>query len=311
MVKSKLKAEIPKKSKIKRFRGIKSGINSKNNKNLNKRKESKPFDKNYYLKGRINFLDSEFSNTINNLLTRENNEFKEDKVEKKELNYKEEDRFLVLLGLKDIITKICETNKEVTIPDKFTFSVISLFDSCLDKFEKQLNKKDMVKVLYACMSLIDKEQNIGVFTSPCFQKYINPDIEMDILEIVDLNIYPVEIYDFFNVFLFRIKQIKKDDIPFLDYIKKFERIFCDFGFFLLFHKNSKIKKPSINFLSCFILTYDTIKKMLSQENDFIEKFINYIKNELKISEDENTNCEPLVKESILIYKNILNKVNCE
>jgi hypothetical protein len=46
MVKSKVKAEIPKKSKIKRFRGIKSGINSKNNKNLNKRKESKPFDKN-------------------------------------------------------------------------------------------------------------------------------------------------------------------------------------------------------------------------------------------------------------------------
>ena len=47
------------------------------------------------------------------------------KVEKKELNYKEEDRFVVLLGLKDIITKICEQNKEVIIPDKFTFSVIS------------------------------------------------------------------------------------------------------------------------------------------------------------------------------------------
>ena len=184
MVKTKFKEEIPKKSKIKRLRGIKSGINSKNNKNLNKRKEEKPFDENYYLKERINFLESEFSNTIINLLNREINEFNDDKVEKKELNYKEEDRFIVLLGLKDIITKICEQNKEVIIPDKFTFSVISLFDSYLDKFERQLNKKDMVKVLYACLSLIDKEQNIGVFTSPCFHKYINPDIETDILEII-------------------------------------------------------------------------------------------------------------------------------
>ena len=308
MVKTKLKAEIPKKSKIKRLRGIKSRINSKNNKNLNKRKEAKPFDENYYLKERINFLDSEFSSTIRNLLTREINEFNDDKVETKELNYKEEDRFIVLLGLKDIITKICEQNKEVIIPDKFTFSVISLFDSYLDKFERQLNKKDMAKVLYACLSLIDKEQNIGIFTSPCFQKYINPDIEMDILEIVDLNIYPVKMYDFFNAFLFRIKQIKKDDILFLDYIKKFERIFCDFGSFLLFHKYSKNKKPSINFLSCFILTYEITKNILPQENDFTEKFINFIKSELKISEDENLNCEPLVKESILIYKNILNKI---
>ena len=223
MVKSKLKAEIPKKSKIKRLRGIKSRINSKNNKNLNKRKEAKPFDENYYLKERINFLDSEFSSTIRNLLTREINEFNDDKVEKKELNYKEEDRFIVLLGLKDIITKICEQNKEVIIPDKFTFSVISLFDSYLDKFERQLNKKDMSKVLYACLSLIDKEQNIGIFTSPCFQKYINPDIEMDILEIVDLNIYPVNMYDFFSPFLFRIKQIKKDDELFMEYIKKYEK----------------------------------------------------------------------------------------
>ena len=48
--------------------------------------------------------------------------------------------------------------------------------------------------------------------------------------------------------------------------------------------------------------------MLTQENDFMEKFIKFIKNELKIPEDENTNCEPLVKESILIYKNILSTI---
>ena len=308
MVKTKFNAKLPKKSKIRRLRGIKSRINSKNNQNLQKNKKEKPFDKNYYLKERINFFNSEFSNTISNLLTREINEFNDNKVEKKELNYKEEDRLIVLIGLKDIITKICEQNENVVIPDKFTFSVISLFDNFLDKFERQLNKKDMVKVLYACLSLIDKEQNIGVFISPCFQKYINPDIEMDILEIVDLNIYPIKMYDFFNVFLFRIKQIKKDEALFMDYIQKFERIFCDFGFFLLFHKYSKIKKPSINFISCFILTYDITKNMLPQENDFMEKFIKFIKNELKISEDENTNCEPLVKESILIYKNILSTI---
>ena len=310
MVKTKFKAELPKKSKIKRLRGIKSKINSKNNKKLQKRKETKKFDKNYYLNGRINFLDSQFSSTINSLLTREINEFNGDKVERKEMNYIEEDRFIVLLGLKDIITKIFEQNKKVIIPDKFIFSVISLFDNYLDKLERQLNQKDMVKALYACLSLIDKEQNIGVFISPCFQKYINPEIEMDILEIVDLNIYPVKMYDFFGPFLFRIKQIKKDDELFMDYIKKYEKIFCDFGVFLLFHKYSKLKKPSINFISCFILTYKITKNMLPQENDFMEKFINLIKNELKITEEEDLNCEPLVKESILIYKKILNKLKC-
>ena len=67
----------------------------------------------------------------------------------------------------------------------------------------------MVKILYGCADIIDKEQNLGIFTSPFFQKYHNNGIEFEILEIVDLELYPAKLYDFFEVFYFKVSQNKK------------------------------------------------------------------------------------------------------
>ena len=79
--------------------------------------------------------------------------------------------------------------------------------------EKDLSKSENIKSLFSCLIFIDQFQNIQVFTTSFFKKTTNPNFEMDlnILNVVDLNLFPVKIYDYFEIFYLRISQQKKAD----------------------------------------------------------------------------------------------------
>ena len=312
MVKSILKKSNMRQAKEKRVKRLTFKIKKIKKKTLKQIKKSKsktnktqekPAYLNYYLKDRINFLNSEFIYTINNLLNKENSEFYENIkiIAANNINYIEEQRAFILIGLKDLISQICQQNINVKFPDNFIFAVIALFDSYLIKCEKKLNKQDMVKILYGCADIIDKEQNLGVFTSPFFLKYYNNGIEYEILEIVDLEFYPVKLYDFFEVFYFKVSQIKKNDTVFINYFKIFKQTFLDLAFYLLFHEYSKTKKPSINFISCLLLTYEKTKNFLPKNDNYLDICINEFKNNFEYSDDEYSNIKIIIEESFYIY----------
>ena len=60
-------------------------------------------------------------------------------------------------------------------------------------------------------------------------------------------------------------------------MKKFKQVFLEMEFYFAFHENSKTVKPSINFVSCLLLTYEQTKNIIPKGNAFSElyQFINY------------------------------------
>ena len=312
MVKSTLKQSNKRQAKEKRVKSLtlkikknkkKSLKQIKKSKNKTNKTQEKPAYLNYYLKDKINFLNSELIYTLNNLVNKENSEFYENIkiIAANNINYREEQRAFILIWLKDLIYQICQQNINVKFPDNFIFAVIALFDSYLTKCEKQVNKQDMVKILYGCADIIDKEQNLGIFTSPFFQKYHNNGIEFEILEIVDLELYPAKLYDFFEVFYFKVSQNKKNDTVFINYFKIFRQTFLDLAFYLLFHEYSKTKKPSINFISCLLLTYEKTKNFLPKKDNYLDICINEFKNKFEYLDDEYSNIKIIIEESFYIY----------
>lgn len=311
MVKTIIKSNFLRQAKQKRMRGKKSKneINKKKNsktykkdKNLRKNPIKISFDINYYLKERIYFLFIEETNNINKLLATEKNELNETYLNKPK--YKQENRVLVLIGLKDIITQIIQQNPHLAFPDNFIFSVIALFDFYLDKSTKELKRVDMVRALYSCLDLIDKEQNIGIFSNSYFEKYVNCDMEIEIFETVDLNFYPVKLFDYFDIFYFKITQIKKNDKKFLDYFEKFKKKFLDLAFYMVFHEHSKKLKPSNNFVSCLIHAYEStlpINQNFNELNDFINQF--------DYSEEDYSNSNIMLEESISVYNQMLQNIH--
>ena len=83
-----------------------------------------------------------------------------------------------------------QINDQIKLPDNFIFSTIALLDSYLSKSIEYVYPKEMELDLYACFDILDKEQNINIFTDSYFKKYIIPEFEFDILEIVNLEVYP-------------------------------------------------------------------------------------------------------------------------
>lgn len=317
MVKEIFKAITMKRAKIKRVRGLKSKKQQKNTKKLKTKKKSEikkenssgePFDMNYYLKERINFLNTIDKKTINDLLDLENEEFLECNLNTKEnrANYTEKNRALVLIGLKDIISQLCEQNDNLKFPDNFIFSAIALFDNYLSRTKKELKRSDMVKGLYACLDLIDKMLHVGVFSTEFFKKFYDTDSEIEIMETVDLNFNPVKIYDFFDIFYFKIIQNKENRIL-IEYMEIFKNAFFDISFFILFHEHSKKEKPSTNFVSCLMLTYENTKTLLPEDENFKE-FYEFIK-EFKYSETDFSNSKIMLEESIDVYSKLLKNLN--
>ena len=317
MVKEISKAALVKKAKIKRVRGTKSKKELKKNKKSktnkisnikNENSSEKSFDMSYYLKERINFLKTIDNIAINKLLNSEKNEFLEcnQNIEEKVSNYSEENRALVLIGLKDIISQICQQNENLKFPDNFIFSSIALFDYYLDRTEKKFKRPDMIKALYACLDIIDKQLNVGVFSSSFFKKFYDTDLVVEIIETVDLNYNPVKIYDFFEIFYFKITQ-NKNDFKFLEYMGKFKKVFLDISFYILFHEHSKKERPSTNFVSCLLLTYENTKTILPENENFAE-FYEFLK-QFEYYETDFSNSKIMLEESIDVYNKLLKKLN--
>ena len=307
MVKTIIKSIVSRGSRTKRIRGVKSRIKSNNSikkeKNNSRKIEAKPFDMNYYSQPKINFLLSQEDNTITRLLKKEALEFSELKPDETP-KYKQEHRAVALIGLKDIIFQVFELSKgKLSLPDNFVFSMIALYELYIKSSKKDLSKSENIKSLFSCLIFIDQFQNIQVFTTSFFKRTTNPNFEMDlnILNVVDLNLFPVKIYDYFEIFFLRISQEKKDDKKYQKYINLFNDVFAEFNFYFSFHENSKIKKPSINFISCLIMTYTFIRNKYKLKYEIIEDYINYYKRIMKYDDQEYLFAKEIIKESKHVY----------
>lgn len=313
MVKEIFKAYDMKKTPIKRSRGLKLKKVTKTNKKSKARKSQKtkkenssekPFDMNYYLKERINFLNTIDKKSINDLLNLEKDEFLEcnSNTKENEPKYTEKNRALVLIGLKDIISQLCQQNENLKFPDSFIYFIIAIFDYYLSLSEKELKRSDMVKALYACLDLIDKMLNIGVFSTSFFKKFYDTDLEIEIMETVDLNFIPVKIFDYFDIFYFKITQ-NQNNQKLLEYMENFKKVFLDISFYILFHEHSKKEKPSTNFVSCLLLTYENTKEILPDNENFKE-FYEFLK-QFEYSETDFSNSKIMLEESIDVYNKLL------
>ena len=307
MVKTIIKSIVSRGSRTKRIRGVKSRIKSNNSikkeKNNSRKIEAKPFDMNYYSQPKINFLLSQEDNTITRLLKKEALEFSEVKPDETP-KYKQEHRAVALIGLKDIIFQVFELSKgKLNLSDNFVFSVIALYELYIRSSKKDLSKSENIKSLFSCLIFIDQFQNIQVFTTSFFKRTTNPNFEMDlnILNVVDLNLFPVKIYDYFEIFFLRISQEKKNDKKYQKYINLFNDVFAEFNFYFSFHENSKIKKPSINFISCLIMTYTFISNKYKLKYEIIEDYINYYKRIMKYDDQEYLFAKEIIKESKHVY----------
>ena len=224
------------------------------------------------------------------------------------LKYHLEDRHFIFIGILDLFEKV---NAEVELPENFIFSTIAFFDKYLEKTEKFLIKKEMVSALYACLDILDKEQNINIFTHEMFKPFFTFETECEILETVDLEVYPEKLYDHFQKMYYFLTQIHQIDSNFVKFVKEFKKIFLNFAFFLLFHNESKKKTPISNFISCCILSYEKCKNTLSQESTILKDYFEEIKKSNEYSDNDSEICRQLIDESICnfnkIYREIKNK----
>ena len=121
MVKSTLKQSNKRQAKEKRVNSLTLKIKKnkkkylkqiKKSKNKTNKTQEKPAYLNYYLKDKINFLNSELIYTLNNLVNKENSEFYENIkiIAANNIKYIEEHRAFILIGLKDLIYQICQQN---------------------------------------------------------------------------------------------------------------------------------------------------------------------------------------------------------
>jgi len=317
MVKTILKSIGSRASTTKRVRGLKSRTKSNNStkkiKFIARKTQPKSFDIDYYLQPKIDFLFSQEDDTLARLKSTEDSEFSElksDEIPK----YKQEHRALAIIGLKDIIFQVLDLSQaKLNLSEKFIFSVISLYEYFLIKSEKELTKTEMIKSLFSCLILLDQVENIQVFTTSFFKKSTNPnfEVDLDILNVVELNLFPVKIYDYFEIFYLRISQEKKDDKKYQQYIKLFKDVFIEFNFYFAFHENSKVKKPSINFISCLIMTYVFIKRNFSLKYEIVKAYINHYKKIMKYDDQEYLFAREIIKESKYVYDDLVKnlKVN--
>ena len=314
MVKTIIKSIASRASTEKRVRGIKSRIKPNNStkkaKAGTRKIQPKPFDINYYLQQKIDFLFDQEDYTLTRLLKTEDQEFseiKQDNIPK----YKQEHRALAIIGLKDIIYQVHDLSEgKVNLSDKFIFSVISLYEYYLIKLEKELSKTEIIKALFSCLVLVDQMENVQVFTTSFFKKTTNPnfEVDLDILNVVDLNLFPVKIYDYFEIFFLRISQEKKADKKYQKYINLFKDVFAEFDFYFSFHENSKVKKPSINFISCLIMTDIFIKTNFSLSYEIVEAYINHYKKIMKYDDQQYLFAKEMIKESKQVYDDLVTKL---
>ena len=218
------------------------------------------------------------------------------------LKYSPEDRQFILIGIVDLFEKV---EKEVKLPENLIFSTIAFFDNYLEKTEKSLSKKEMVSAVYACLDILDKYQNLNVFSSPIFKPYYSPTNEYEVLETVDLDVYPEKLYDHFQKFFYHLTQTYQHNKKIMDFLNEFKKIFRNFAFFLLFHNESQKKTPLSNYISCLILSYEKCK--INEQAKILEDCIKQLKENNNYSDDYSI-CKQLIDESVKDFNTIYRKI---
>lgn len=291
---------------IVRFRTI-PNKSKKHSKRFAKRIRKKCFDINYYIKSLISILLSEEESSIEKLRRSEDSEYSGFDSSNSD-KYKRKDRELAIIGLIDMIYQIIRANpnKANIFPESLIPSVMSLFDYYLRKVEKQLSKSEVIKALFSAVIYIDMEKNLNIFNRFLLNNF---KLSLDFLEVVDLNLYPIKIYDYFEVFFLRISQTEKDVIKHIEYIKEFRRAFLEFAFYLNFHNDSRKYRPYYNFISCLLMTRNFLKNYKSLEDEIVNYFIDYYKKTVNYDPSLYLSCCTLVKESKYLYNNYLNLMN--
>ena len=306
-----MKFKFSKHFTIKRVRGIKSRIKLNKSRNNLRRKtrriQPKTFTMNYYLESKKNILFSEEENNLNQLRRIEDLEFSEIIYTNFE-HYKRKDRELAIIGLKDMIFQILEANKDKgkLFPDSLESSVISLFDYYLKHAEKRLSKSEVIKALFSSLVYIDKEQNINVFDKSFLNNF---ELSLDFLKVVDFNLYPVKVFDYFEIFFLRISQTNKYDVKHQEYIKKFKKAFIEFDFYMNFNDNSKQYKPYDKFIYCLLMTKNFLKNNNFIKDEIVELFIENHMNKINYIQSSYQACVNFVKEAKYSYEYYANLLN--
>ena len=231
-----------------------------------------------YSKDRIEFLFSEGNNVINEYLSKEIEEFIPFSKEQIPPSLKEK-RYFIIYSMFDLINKI-NALSDYKFPENFLHSVIALFDYFLSKSKKEMKLSYMWRTMYACADIIDKEEGLGVFINEQFQKNFTTNDEIDVLEAIDFIIYPIKPFDYFSHFCFNAHVLKRNDLNFLNYLEKLKEKFDEIAFYLLINEETKINKPSTNYLSMFIIAYEETKNDLPLGDNFINNYINNFKSKI-------------------------------
>ena len=254
-----------------------------------------------YSKDRIEFLFSESGNVINEYLTKEIEEFVPYFSQEPINPLMKKQRTCIIYGLFDLINKITAGSNYV-FPENFMHSVIALYDYFLAKSQKEMKFYYMGRTMYACMDIIDKESGMGVFLNEDFQNRFTTDDEIDVLEATDFLLYPIKPFDYFSHFCFNAHVIKREDSNFLNYLKKFKEKFDKLAFYFLINEETKLNKPSINYLSIFSMVYETTKNELPLGDNFINDYLNNFKNRIQYSNEDYSLAKNQLKESISLVE---------
>lgn len=313
MVKIIYKSKISDQIRTKRVRGLKFKIiSNKRRKNFRRRpkriaQKPKRFDINYYIKPKINMLLSQEEETLERLRSIENTEFSEEtntNIDK----YKKQDRELAIIGLKDMVCQIISANPTIKniIPKNFIPSVIALLDYYLKKTEKQLSRANLIKALYSALIYIDKERNLGIFNKSFLNNF---ELSSEFLNIIDANLYPIKVYDYFEIFFLRISQVNKYDLRHKKYLRKFKKVFIEFDFYCSFNDKYKMFKPYHNFISCLLLTRCFLRNNSFLEDEIVDNYIEYFKSKIEYDDHLFNSFFNCIKESKYIYDNYMNALN--
>ncbi len=217
------------------------------------------------------------------------------------LNFEPKNRYFVLVGLWQLIEQI---NQQRSLPESFIFSAIALLDKYLMKSEKFLSRKEINKALFTILGILDKEQNINIFSDSHFKDYIDYELEYDILETIDLEVYPEKIYDDFGKLNLKLEQNQRKDKKFMNFVNIFKKVFLKICFLILFHIETFNKRSSTIFIYCLLLAYEKIRELIPTEACFLDNLINDEKIIYKYEENKYLYFKNLLKESYSIFNRL-------
>ena len=225
--------------------------------------------------------------------------------EAKEPIYKSNDWNLLLVGLYQVFEQI---NAQFKLPDNFIFDTIALIDEYLKNCNKYLNLKDMVKILYACIDILAKEQNLKISFKEFFKGLFDLKVEFDIFEVVNCKIYPEKMYDYFSKFYYQFIHEQNQNDDSLKVFKAFKHNFMFISFIILFNNNSLSKNHLMNFIYSLLLTLEKTKEVVTENiMDILEKRVYDFIKEYKYSNTEYMDFKLLFTQSMNHFNYLYNK----